>query len=193
MFYREADAEPAGRSGTRAGGAESAGDLQTPLATRARPDAKAPPSSSTLPPLPPSSPSAARRGSPSPAARAGWLLAPRRGREGSEGPQGREVNSPQCQQSRPRPRLPGAEVPPCLRASDYTQLLDYTSQNAQGEAPQVSRTCWTTFPRMQLTGPCFPPAGSCFGRRWVQFESFLWRCNCQISFCFIHFLKLMRK
>lgn len=146
MFYREADAEPAGRSGTRAGGAESAGDLQTPLATRARPDAKAPPSSSTLPPLPPSSPSAARRGSPSPAARAGWLLAPRRGREGSEGPQGREVNSPQCQQSRPRPRLPGAEVPPRLRlypapglhfpecprgsASGFAHLLDYISQNA---------------------------------------------------------------
>ena len=67
---------------------------------------------------------ALRRGSHAPGARTRRLLASRRGREGSEGPQGRGVNSPPCQQSRPRPRLPGAEV-----------------------SPTVPRS-WTTFPRM---------------------------------------------
>lgn len=102
---------------------------------------------------------ALRRGSPSPAARAGWLLAPRRGREGSEGPQGRAVNSPQYQQSRPRPRLPGAEVPPRLRlcpapglhfpecprgsASGFAHLLDYISQNAARGT--VLPTSWLLF------------------------------------------------
>lgn len=111
--------------GVGAGGAESAGDLQTPLATRARPDAEAPPGSGTVPPPPPSPPSAAAgRGSPSPGPGSGWLLAPRRDREGSEGPQRHGVNSPHRQQPRPRPRLPGAEVPRTLPGS------------------------WTTLPRM---------------------------------------------
>lgn len=188
MFHREADAEPAGRSGTRAGGAESAGDLQTPLATRAHPDAKAPPSSGTLSPLPPSPPSAA---APLPQQRGPAGCWPHAEAEKARRDR-RDVRLTHLSTSNPGPDLAFLERK-CLRASDYAQLLDYTSQNAQGEAPQVSHTCWTTFPRMQLAGPCFPPAGSCFGLRWVQFESFLWRCNCQISFCFIHFLKLIRK
>lgn len=107
------------------------------------------------------------------------------------GTAGTRVNSPHGQQSRPRPRLPGAEVPPTLR---------------------LVPSSWTTLPRMPKgkrlgfrapAGLHFPECSSrdraahqlalVSDREGVRFESFLWRCNCQISFCFIRFLKLTRK
>lgn len=77
------------------------------------------------------------------------------------------------------PRLypaPGLHFPECPSgsASDFTQLLDYISQNA-------------------ACGTALPTAVSCLGVKRLQVGLPRWCCNCQVSFCFIHFLERLRK
>lgn len=62
-------------------------------------------------PPPPCPPSAAGRRFPYPRGGTKSLLSPRRGEEGPEGSPGRGVNSPNCEEPQPQPRLPTAEVP----------------------------------------------------------------------------------
>lgn len=139
----EKQAEPAGRSGARAGGAERWG----PANSKHDPSAPRPP-----PARPPPRAAASRAQEPGPG--------PRRPHAAAGSPRdGRDARLTHLTRSRLGPTSPSRSG----TASFWTQVPDYTSQNPQAEAPPISHTSWTTFPRMKLAGSRFPPAGFCFG------------------------------
>lgn len=110
--------------------------------------------------------------------------------EGSEESSGRGVDSPNCEQPRPDLafRLPGSGS-----AYDYRPLMDYTSQNPQGKAPQNSSAPVLHFPRCSSEDSTSNPLACVLTRGVFGLSYFSGAVNCQIAFCFIHFLKLMRK